>query len=303
MMALFLPVSPVWASIRSMLDLSVFPGKIIVWMLFMLSIVSWVMILSKAVFLLRNRKVDRQFTDRLRQSKTTLEVFEEGWKNEFSLKLLIYLAGAREAAYQLLGSREPKGDLSLRLRQAGKLSDRQLDFLRMAFGDGFRRASFQLDRGVDGLRLTAAFAFLLGAFGFFWTLMEGFDQTLAYPEMAPVVGAALGFPILAIIVAMPPVLGQIAFKIILKKRRRLLQRFSEDISRLFERSFAKPEPSKEETKPHQESAEVEGGPGEESEDSKESRKYHSIRKQLLRSDDSQQELQVNPIARQAALHQ
>lgn len=297
------------ASIHGMLELSVFPGKTIVWLLVMLSIVTWVMILGKIVFFVRNRKVDRLFTERLRQSRTTLEVFEEGWSNEFSLKHVIYLAGAREAAYQLLGSREPKGDFRKRIHDAGKLDSRQLDFLRMAFNDGYRRAVFRLDRGVDGLRFTAAFAFLLGAFGFFWTLMSGFDSTLEYPDLAPVIGAALGFPILAIVVAMPAVLGRIAFQIVLNKRRRLLRRFSEDISRLFERSFAKPDTaSRSEISEQKPASKDDSDPGTQvPDDSGEGRKqYHSIRKRLLRMDepnDEPGELQVNPIARQAALHQ
>ena len=86
---------PVLASIRDAIDQPIFPGKVIVWLLVMLSIVGWVTILSKIAQFRRMRRADQEFTERLRQSKTTLEVFEEGWENELALKSLIYHAGAR----------------------------------------------------------------------------------------------------------------------------------------------------------------------------------------------------------------
>ena len=112
-------------SIQSALDQPIFPGKLVIWFLLMLSIVSWVMILSKALQLWRTRKADRNFGVRLRQSKTTLELFEAGWRDEFSMQFLIYLAGARETAYQLLGSRNPVREMHLRIEEAGKLSPQQ----------------------------------------------------------------------------------------------------------------------------------------------------------------------------------
>ena len=107
----------------------------------MLSIIGWVMILSKFVQLRKIKRIDLVFTERLRKSKTTLEVFEEGWEDEISLKYLIYHAGAREAAYQLLGSREPQEAMQRRIKQAGKLQSRQLEFLKMAFQTGYRTAA------------------------------------------------------------------------------------------------------------------------------------------------------------------
>ena len=64
---------PLLASVRAALDQPVFPGKVIVWLLFMLSIIAWVLLLSKAGQLRRIKRSDRLFTDRLRKSKTTLE--------------------------------------------------------------------------------------------------------------------------------------------------------------------------------------------------------------------------------------
>lgn len=225
-------------SIQSALDQPIFPGKLVIWFLLMLSIVSWVMILSKALQLWRTRKADRNFGVRLRQSKTTLELFEAGWRDEFSMQFLIYLAGARETAYQLLGSRNPVREMHLRIEEAGKLSPQQGGFLEGAFNAGLRQAKMKLKSGVAGLRVITAFAPLLGVTGCVWTLMNGFDAQAEDQPLGPVVGTALGFLAIALFVLTPAVLARLAFSIHLEKRIYELEKFRDDIARLFERKFA-----------------------------------------------------------------
>ena len=229
---------PFLGSIRATLDQPFFAGKLLVWLLFMLSIIGWVMIISKAVQLAKMKRVDRLFTERLRKSKTTLEVFEEGWDDDTSLKYLIYLAGAREAAFQLLGSSDPQSMMQRRIKQAGKLAGRQLDFLSMAFQTGYRASVGRLRAGIEGFRLLAAASILIGAFGLIWTLMTGFDQAKEFAEIAPTVGSALGYFALALLVASPAVLARIGFQATTRRRKKELERFRDDINRLFERSFS-----------------------------------------------------------------
>ncbi len=312
---------PVLASIRDAIDQPIFPGKVIVWLLVMLSIVGWVTILSKIAQFRRMRRADQEFTERLRQSKTTLEVFEEGWENELALKSLIYHAGARETAYQLLGSREPQDRMQQRLRQAGKLVGRQIDFLRMAFQTGFRAASGRLQNGIESLRLFAATAMLLGTFGLVWTLMKGFDGAKEFSEAAPSVGAGLGFFAIALLVAAPAVIARIALRNVVRERKQELERFRDDIHRLFERTFAaaldpvrpvappsRDTPAESEPAPQEKvSASERSAPPASLEPAndvrEEPKRYHSIRDRLLRSETEEEEsspFRVNPIARQAA---
>ena len=303
-MFISLATLPLLGSIRATLDQPVFPGKVLVWLLFMLSIIGWVMIISKSLQLAKMKRVDRQFTDRLRKSKTTLEVFEEGWEEEVSLKHLIYLAGAREAAFQLLGSREPQEMMQRRIKQAGKLGARQLEFLRMAFQTGYRAAVGRLQSGIEGFRLLAAASILIGTFGLVWTLMTGFDQAKEFAEIAPMVGGALGYFALAILVASPPVLARIGFQAMARRRKQELERFRDDINRLFERSFAGAEiPVRSgEAGLERETMDPTGDSGKSSPTDDGKKRYHSIRVRLLRSDADEEEdpFIVNPIARQAA---
>ena len=320
-MSPILSFSPVLATIRAALDQPVFPGKVLVWLLFMLSIIGWVMILSKLLQLRKMRLADHRFTDRLRRSKTTLEAFEEGWEDDLSLKLLVYQAGARETAYQLLGTRESQDGLQHRVRQAGKLVGRQVESLRMAFQTGYRTASGRLRTGIEGLGLIAAAAVLLGLFGFTWTLMKAFDEAGEFADLAPRVGGALGFLTISLIVAAPSILARLFLRASVSRRELDLERFRDDLARLFERSFASAvEPVRSQTAgprtererpvnapPASVETEPESSPipsnVAEPEPGGEKKTYHSIRDRLLRTEAEEEEsnpFRVNPIARQAA---
>jgi len=329
-MEFFLSVPPFVGGIQSALDQPIFPGKIIAWLLLMLSILSWVLILSKASHLVRVRRADRRFAKRLRQSRTTLEVFEEGWRDEQSLQFLVYSAGARETAFQLLGTRNPGEDLQRRLRDAGKLEPPQTRFLRGAFRAGYRQAVARLGTGLDGLRFIVVAATLFGLLGGAWTLMEGFDSGGG----TAAVGSALGFLVIALLVVIPALLARLAFALQVRKIGYALRKFRDDIARLFARKFSRGEPgatsrrtksslenrlpvetteergggteAEEFASPGRESGSAErpdySGDGEDGEDG--GKRYHSIRERLLRppsTDPEEDEFSVNPIARQAAV--
>jgi len=285
-------------SVQTALDRPIFPGKVAMWLLFMLSIVSWVMILSKALQLRKVRQSDRRFGKRLRASQTTLEVFEEGWENGDSSHYLVYLAGARETAFQLLGSREPREGMGLMVREAGLLAENQGRSLRSAFRAGLREAQIQMEQGIAGFRLIAVAAGLLGMIGFVWTLMIGLDNATETTEVMPIIGSSLGFLSVALMVTAPALLALSVFSIVLRGRKHELRRFHDDLVRLFERKFCKwpggiPN--------HLPDEEGDGGDDDPSGRGGKQR-YHSIRERLLSGPSEPlnlDEIQINPIARQA----
>jgi biopolymer transport protein ExbB/TolQ len=308
-------------SIQTALDQPLFPGKILIWLLLMLSIISWVKILSKWLQLMRMNRSDKAFSERLRQSRTTLELFEEGWQNEESARFLVYLAGARETAFQLLGSRNPVQDMEDRVRHAGLLPPAKARVLERAFESGLRQALMKITSGVGGLRFIGAASLLLGTIGSVWTLMTGFDNLEAGASLGPVIGSALGFVLISLIVATPAFLARIAFAIQTDRLEFEISKFKEDIARLFERKFVdfaspvapqdateKPVTSPAGSDFYEEEEEREEvshpAPEEKTIPSHGKKKqYHSIRERLLRppsDDDDTDELRVNPIARQAA---
>ncbi|MDA7922563.1 hypothetical protein N9B73_12490, partial [Verrucomicrobiales bacterium] len=253
----------------------------------------------------------KKFSDRLRKSKTTLEVFEEGWNDSDALQYQIYLAGAREAAYQLLGSREPTEMLQSRVKEAGRLSSRKMDYLTLAFQSGYRTALLKLESGISMLRIFGAAAALLGVFGFVWIVMVGFDSAKTFEQIGPEVGAGLGFIVVSFLIIIPSKLARLAFGMIAKNRRRQLQQFRDDISRLFERSFALREnhggssasaagASKPSAQAKRTQSSVSGEPEFEAGVKKQ---YHSIREKLVSKPDgdAREILSLNPIARQTAV--
>lgn len=298
-------------SISHALNQSLVPGKLVMWVLFMLSIASWVVILSKATQLYRMNRAGKKFSDRLRKSKTTLEVFEGGWEDSDALQYQIYLAGAREAAYQLLGSREPTEMLQRRVKEAGRLSSRKMDYLTLAFQSGYRSALLKLESGISMLKIFGTAAFLLGIFGFVWVVMVGFDSAKTFEQMGPEVGAGLGFIVVSFLIIIPSKLARLAFGMVARNRRRQLQQFRDDISRLFERSFAFSESqkgatssaansSKQSVQPKRRESPLSGGADS---DPGPKKQYHSIREKLVSKSegDGRESLSLNPIARQAAV--
>lgn len=310
-MKFVLPAALVVGSIHSAMQQPIFPGKIVVWFLCVLSIVSWVLIVSKSLQLARTKKADKRFGDRLRSSKTTLEVFEEGWRDENSLQLLVYQAGARETAFQLLGSRNPGAGAIEQIGVAGKMDTAQREFLESAFDAGYRRAERRLVAGTGALRIVAAGAFLLGLLGAVWTLMDGFDNATDAGIPATTVGTALGFFAISLLVAIPAVIARISFSILLEPRRYELRKFRDDIVRLFLRKFAGPiekvrtsvprRSPQTITPPADEEEAIEPDDVAEPPSSTGKKRYHSIRDRLLDPlPDSENDVDMNPIARQAA---
>lgn len=302
-MKLLLPAALLVGSIQSAMQQPLFPGKIVAWLLCVLSIISWVLIVSKALHLSRTRKADKRFGERLRASRTTLEVFEEGWRDENSLQLLIYYAGARETAFQLLGSRNPGEGAAERIGAAGRMDGTQREFLESAFEAGYRRAERKLVSGTGVLRVVGAAAAMLGLLGGVWTLMEGFDNAGDSGLPPATIGAALGFVAIALLVAIPAVTARIAFSIILEPRRYELAKFREDILRLFLRKFGQaPEPRRRTVRDSREGereSEHESPEDPTGEETGGKKRYHSIRDRLL-DPMPDNELEINPIAQQAA---
>lgn len=293
----------------------IMPGKLILWTLLMLSLVTWAVIVSKVMSFRRFRKSDIIFTKRLRSSRATLEVFEEGWEDANSLHHDIYLRGAKEVAFQLLGSREADSSIHNRIKKAGKLSRRQIDSMQAAFNRGLEVASSRLEIGLSVLRITSIAAPLIGLMGMVWMLMRGFDAAKTFEEVSPWVSGSLFYLAFSLMVSIPALVGFLVFRSVEKDRKRELNSFTVEIIRLFERSFAAPESVPQQMP--EKAMETEEGefPVQLKENGK--KEFHSIRKVLERDAEnfasqtarpenfhkSQSDVPINPIAQQASTMQ
>ena len=295
------------ASLRMAMDQPVMPGKLILWTLLMLSLVSWAVIVSKIMSFRRFRKSDILFTKRLRSSRATLELFEEGWEDPNSLHHEIYLNGARETAFQLLGSREPDPSIHNRIKKAGKLSGKQIESIRRAFQRGLRSTSRRLEVGLSVLRITAIAAPLIGILGMVWMLMRGFDAAKTFEEVSPWISGSLFYLAFALLVCIPAFIGLLVFRAVLKDRKQELSDYTGEITRLFERSFAEPKKTLPPNAPQDDTNAA-------SEQNPARKEFHSIRKAMEKEAAKlppqdleamtvlkpQNEVLINPIARQTS---
>ena len=103
-----------------------FPGKFLLWGLFMLSLLSWGVIVSKGISLFRMKRADEEFVRLYRGGRQPMQLFERNWEDQRSLRWIIYDHGAREAAFQMLGSPERDATFSVRLKSIEGLNATQM---------------------------------------------------------------------------------------------------------------------------------------------------------------------------------
>lgn len=290
------------ANLSVTLDQPTFLGKVLVWVLFMLSIVSWVILLSKAIQLLKSRRESRSFVERLRKSQSVLALYESDSDVDSSLSGAIYRAGAAEAAYHLLnatGASETEEPNPHRTKSLGAM---QIECVNLAFRSGFQEAIRRLDPGIAILGLIAATASFVGGFGFLWTLMGGFENAVDYSALSPVISAAIGFLLIGVLVSAPAFLGRLILQNSIRGQTRDLERFCVDLQRLFERKFAAHVVLDSGTpimSPH-DHATAPDDSGTQEDENEAGREYHSIRQRFQKNSEESDSgfAQMNPIARQ-----
>ncbi|NNE93276.1 MAG: MotA/TolQ/ExbB proton channel family protein [Verrucomicrobiales bacterium] len=218
------------------LDQPFFPGKIILWLLFMLSLMSWAVMASKIVSLRRFRQGDSLFTRRLRESKRPLEIHEKGWSEPMSLRQEVYTHGAKEAAFQLLGTIRRTRTKSLPASES--LTESQVMSLREALERGEQSARSRLQIGMPVLQAAAAGGPFLGLLGMVWILMNSFSAGANTNQISAGLSGGLAVMAIALLAATPAIFGQIVFRSAFRSKLRELGDFRVELTRLFERSLA-----------------------------------------------------------------
>ncbi len=218
-----------------------FPGKFLLWGLFMLSLLSWGVIVSKGVSLFRMKRSDEEFVRLYRGGRQPLQLFERNWEDPRSLRWVIYDHGAREAAFQMLGSPERDATFSVRLKSIEGLNGTQMKAVREALSRGELAAASRLRDGMPLLSITSLGAPFVGLLGMAWILMKtfsinGVDGTLA--EVSPGVSGALAMLVAGLLVGTPALIGQIVLGAICRERMRVLGDFRSQYGRALEFAYA-----------------------------------------------------------------
>ncbi|MEM7697440.1 MAG: hypothetical protein AAF236_03440 [Verrucomicrobiota bacterium] len=291
----------------TVMDQEFFPGKFLVWLLVVLSVLGWVLILNVSLNRLRLKRADRAFTRRLQNSAETLEAYEEGRSFEPSPRQEIYNRAAAEVGLQLLGHRSQVG-LCHRVREAGRLSESQFRMVCEALDSQLSEVNAALQRELLSLRMVGLFAGIIGLVGFAWSLIGGFLSGEPATLQASIFGG-LAYIVFAIAVMVPAVIAELLFFLNQRGISRRLQKFRDEMAKLFHRTLADHAPPVEaplpsvdtpaEAEPQMPTQPVEQAPR---------RRYISVRDRLFSPDDRDPESDlrsryappINPIARQAA---
>ncbi|MDF1810677.1 MAG: hypothetical protein P1V20_00620 [Verrucomicrobiales bacterium] len=163
-----------------------FPGQIVIFLLIGLSAASWSVIVSKYLLIRQIRSADQKFIQRLKRSRTCLEVFESCENFEPSILFDIYDEGARATARETVGSDSPKFLTEHNLVTHHSLSRTRFDQIGKAFSFGEKYATFRLRKGFRLLRGITIAAPLLGLAGSLLFILDpgnghtGYHDLLSY---------------------------------------------------------------------------------------------------------------------------
>lgn len=187
-------------------------GKVILLALFLGSIFSWTVMVTKLRVLRFAKKQSDRFYDLFHQDRQPLRVYETGVRFEGSPLFAIYEAGCAELCFQMLGSTEVDETFHARLETVEKLTPAQLRAISAAMERAVGESVLELESNMNVLAMAVSGAPFLGLLGTVWGVMDAFsgiaiagNANLA--AMAPGVSGSLITTVLGLLVAIPAMFG------------------------------------------------------------------------------------------------
>lgn len=194
------------------LQQATWPGRIILLLLFVASIFSWSVMVTKLRVLRRARDQRTHFLQRFRAERQPLKLFTERARFDGTPIFSVYKAGCRELTFQLLGSAEVDETFRARLETAQKISPAQMRVVTTAMERAVGESALKLEAQMILLATAVSGAPFLGLLGTVWGVMETFGDIAAsgsanLAAMAPGVSAALITTVTGLLVAIPAMFG------------------------------------------------------------------------------------------------
>ncbi len=212
-----------------------FVGRLIVFLLFLVSIYSWAIILYRNGVIRRARSQSFAFLDKFREAPDEM-VGHYADRTEFGTSpfAAVFEAGLAELAL-ILGGKD-------RMQAQRSLSMVQMDGLERSLETAISEQVMELRRYLIVLATTAGVAPFVGLFGTVWGIMKAFSAmsltgTASISSVAPGVSAALTTTVAGLAVAIPALVG---YNYLMNNVRNLTQRmenFSSEFLSTVERNF------------------------------------------------------------------
>jgi biopolymer transport protein TolQ len=191
---------------------STLPGKLVLCALFVGSVFSWSVMLSKLLMLRTATKQRDAFLELFRQDRFPLRLYGDGLRFDGAPLFAVYQAGCSELAFQLLGATEVDETFASRLETAPKITPAQMRVVAVAMERAVGETALQLESQMIILATAVSGAPFIGLLGTVWGVMETFADvakagSASLAAMAPGVSAALITTVTGLLVAIPAMFG------------------------------------------------------------------------------------------------
>jgi biopolymer transport protein TolQ len=224
------------------LQQSTAPAKTILLLLFMASVFSWTVMVTKFRILRHAQRQRRAFLAAFRTDRHPLKLYTEQASFGGSFVFSVYRAGCRELTFQLLGSAEVDDTFRARLEGARKISPAQMRVVSTAMERSVGENSLKLESQMILLSTAVSGAPFLGLLGTVWGVMETFSDVAAagsanLTAMAPGVSAALITTVTGLLVAIPAMFGYNYLVTTVRGMVVEMDNFAAELSSEFEHKF------------------------------------------------------------------
>ena len=191
---------------------STIEGKLVLLILFLGSIFSWSVMLTKIRILHAAKKQSVDFMEFFRRDRQPLKIFEQGVAFEGSPLYQIYQAGCHELCFQLLGSIEVDETFQARIQMAPRISASHMRSVTAAMERAVGESALELESQMIILSTAVSGAPFIGLLGTVWGVMDAFGGIAAagtanLAAMAPGVSGALITTVTGLLVAIPAMFG------------------------------------------------------------------------------------------------
>ena len=221
---------------------STLSGRLIIVALFIASIFSWSVMITKFRMIRFARKQTERFYAIFRKNRQPLHLYEAGISFEGSPAYAVYLAGCEELSFQMLGSSEVDDTFSARVEVADRISPSQMRAVSVAMERAVGESGLRMESQMIILATAVSGSPFLGLLGTVWGVMDAFSGVAMagsanLAAMAPGVSGSLLTTVIGLLVAIPAMFG---YNFLVTSLRALIvqtDNFAAELSSDFEHRF------------------------------------------------------------------
>jgi biopolymer transport protein ExbB/TolQ len=193
-------------------------GKITISALVIVSMISWTVIITKGIQLMKAKGMSKKFYQAYRATKDPLELLRSGKEFAGSPAYEVYATGMEELEYHLKNN-------PVRAKGETRISQESFSSVQVALERGVSAEAMSLEKGMIILTTAVAGGPFIGLLGTVWGVMETFSgiakaASASLTAMAPGVAGALIATVVGLFVAIP---AMFAYNLMITAIRQLTQ--------------------------------------------------------------------------------